>query len=136
MVFLFNVQERAQAKGLFLTKEGQATPLAMSISSTAVSNGQTSASAKTFEPGAQAQQAYAAEDKGRLLTPADKKRIRAAIEAATSVSSKELTCQRIYKSDSRNRSKKSKDSREVYKMVLFRMKRNWQSSEAKIQLRM
>jgi U2 small nuclear ribonucleoprotein A' len=58
--------------------DGSPTSLALTISSTAAS---APTEARTFEPGGVSRD----KDKGRLLTPEEKKRVKAAIEKAGSV---------------------------------------------------
>jgi hypothetical protein len=73
-------KERAAARKLFVSAEdGSPTPLALSISTSA---GTAPSEVRTFEPGAALTRN---KDKGRLLTPEEKKRVKAAIEKAGSV---------------------------------------------------
>jgi U2 small nuclear ribonucleoprotein A' len=73
-------QERAAARKLFVSADdGSPTSLALSISTSA---GTAPSEVRTFEPGGGVARE---KDKGRLLTPEEKKRVKAAIEKAGSV---------------------------------------------------
>ena len=77
---LYDVQDKATAKALFLTPESTSTALAVSLldSATTTANG----IAKTFEPGMDGEASGKA---GRLLSKDEKERVRKAIEGASTV---------------------------------------------------